>query len=399
MIVAEILVPTQAATGGWELTKPAKLKADGPTFDDLADQLSKLRAVKVAAFGAKELKPFGLDAPAAVVTLNVGLEKPETKTLKIGNPVDSAKPAGDRYAMVDGKGEVTVGVLSAVTANKLLADPLKFRDRAMAKFVDADRITITRGERKVTFAKVDGTWKMTQPTPVDAEQADLDELVNAFARLRADELIAEKPADLKPYGLDKPDTTLVFFAGEKDVLTLAIGKKEENGPRRFAKLVSGNLVALLDDKLTGRATAEYRKRAAWQGVDAAQVETVAISSGANNFALRKEGTNWIDPAKPGETFDAAKVTELLDALAGLKAERYATDKDADLKLYGLEPPERVIVVTQRGLVKTLHLGRAEGGSDGKRVYARVVEPSRTDVFVLSDADTAKLTRDRAAFRK
>jgi hypothetical protein len=396
---ADELELTQTATGGWELTKPVKLKADSPTLDDLADQLSKLRAVKVAAFGAKELKPFGLDAPAGVVNLNVGLEKPETKTLKIGNPVDSSKPAGDRYAMVDGKGDVTVGILAAATANKLLADPLKFRDRSLAKFVDADRITIARGERKVTFAKIEGTWKMTQPTTADAEQADLDELVNAFARLRADELIAEKPADLKPYGLDKPDTTLAFFAGEKEVLSLVVGKKEDNGPRRFAKLAAGDLVTLLDDKLTGRATAEYRKRAAWQGVDAAQIETVAISSGANSFALRKDGTNWVDPAKPDEAFDAAKVTELLDALAGLKAERYAADQNADLKLYGLEPPERVIVVTQRGLVKTLHLGRAEGGSDGKRVYARVVEPGRTDVFVLSDADTAKLTRERAAFRK
>ena len=294
---------------------------------------------------------------------------------------------------------VTVGVLAASVANKLLAEPLKFRDRSLAKFVDADRATIVRGDRKVTFAKVDGTWKMTAPTATDAEQADLDELVNALARLRADELIAEKPADVKPYGLDKPEATLSLFAAEKEVLSLAVGKKEENGTRTFAKLVNGDLVALLDEKLAGRVLAEYRKRAAWTGVDAAQIETVAISSGANNYALRKDGPLWTDLAKPGEAFEPAKVTELLDALAGLKAERYVADKDADLKLYGLEPPERVIVVTQRGLVKTIHLGRAEGGSAGKRFYARVVETGRTDVFVLSEADTAKLTRDRAGFKK
>jgi hypothetical protein len=50
-------------------------------------------------------------------------------------------------------------------------------------------------------------------------------------------------------------------------------------------------------------------------------------------------------------------------------------------------------------VKTIHLGRAEGGSDGKRVYARVVEPGRTDVFILNDTDTAKLIRDRTTFKK
>ena len=368
-------------------------------MEELGDQLSKLRAVKVAAFGAKDLKPFGLDTAATIVTLKVGIEKPEDRILKIGSPVDSTKPNGDRYATVEGKGEVTIGVIPGALSSKLLADPLKFRDRSLAKFVDADRATIVRGDRKVTFAKVDGTWKMTSPTATDAEQADLDELVNALARLRADELVAEKPADLKPYGLDKPESTLALFAGEKEVLSLAVGKKEENGTRTYAKLSGGDLVALLDEKLASRVLGEYRKRAAWTGVDAAQIETVAISSGANNFALRKDGMVWSDPAKPGETFEAAKVTELLDALAGLKAERYVSDKDADLKLYGLEPPERVIVVTQRGLVKTLHLGRAEGGSGGNRIYARVVEPGRTDVFVLSAADTAKLTQERAGFKK
>ena len=323
------------------------------------------------------------------MTITVGLDKPEPKVLKIGNPVDSAKPKGDRYATVEGKGEVTVGVVAGAIANKLLADPLKFHDRGLAKFVDADRATLVRGDRTVTFAKVDGTWKMTQPATADAEQADLDELVNALARLRADELVAEKPKDVKPYGLDKPEAKWTLFAGEKEVLSLTVGKKEDNGPRAYAKVTTGDVVALLDEKLTGRLFAEYRKRAVWTGGDASQVETVAISSGANNFALRKDGTNWVDPAAAGDAFDTAKVTELLDALAGLKAERYAADKDGDPKLYGLEPPERVIVLTQRGVVKTLHLGRAEGGSGGKRVYAKVVEPGRTDVFVVSEADAAQ----------
>ena len=33
---------------------------------------------------------------------------------------------------------------------------------------------------------------------------------------------------------------------------------------------------------------------------------------------------------------------------------------------------------------------------GKQRYAKVNDPARTDVFLLSEADTAKLTRDRAS---
>ncbi len=382
----------------WEVTKPAKLKADKETVESLADQLGHLRAAKVAAVAPADLdKPFGLKDPAATVTLTVGTDKPEAKVLKLGNPVDPAKPDGDRYALAEHQGgPVVVGVLPASLAKRLLAGPIKFRDRSLAKFVDADRLTLERGDRKVTFAKEGGTWKVTEPVKADAEQADLDELVNALANLRADELAADKPADLKPFGLDAPEAKWKLFAGDREVLSLLVGAKEKGGPRAYAKLEKGDTVALLDAALTGRVLGEYRKRAVWSDLDASQIESVVVSSGASNFVLRKDGDKWTDPAKPTDPIDAAKVTETLAALAGLKAERFVADKDANLSLYGLASPSRVIVVTPKGgASKTLQLGGPEGSSGGKRVYAKL--PDQPAVFVLSEADTAKLTRDRPAF--
>ena len=70
----------------------------------------------------------------------------------------------------------------------------------------ADKIVITRNGKDVTFTKAGGNWKMTQPIATDAEDEALRELHDALARLRAEEIVAEKPADLKQYGLDKPET-------------------------------------------------------------------------------------------------------------------------------------------------------------------------------------------------
>ena len=109
---------------------------------------------------------------------------------------------------------------------------------------------------------------------------------------------------------------------------------------------------------------------------------------------------WFDAQKADDQPDVAKVTDTLAALAGLKAERFVSDKDADLKLYGLDKPSRVIVITQQGgTAKTLQLGGEVGGTNGKQVYAKVADNDRTDVFVLSEKDTATLTRDRAAYKK
>jgi len=75
--------------------------------------------------------------------------------------------------------------------------------------------------------------------------------------------------------------------------------------------------------------------------------------------------------------------------------RYVIDKGADLKLYGLEPPELVLEVQTRTDKRTLHIGRMEG--DSRRYYARVPEKDRSEVFVISEADAGRIVRPLAAF--
>src|SRR5262249_21175243 len=162
-----------------------------------------LRAQRVAAYQAKDLKPFGLDSPAAIITLRFTKEsKPAERVIKIGKPVDEKSPQAsplERFFMTDTSS--TVGILDGAMASRLLGGPLQFGDRFLARFGDADKAILERGPGKAAFAKGDGTWKLTEPLAAEAEQTDLEDLVNALARLRANELIAERSTDLKPYGL------------------------------------------------------------------------------------------------------------------------------------------------------------------------------------------------------
>ncbi len=385
-----------ASGTGWDVLKPSKFKADADGVQELLDQLGRSRAVRVHSLEVGDLKAFGLDDPTEVSVL-VGIDKPKAFTLRVGKPVDDKYPNGERFVQTDKGGPVKV--LAGAVASKLLAEPVKFKDKLLGKFVDADKVTVTRGDRKAEFAKVDGTWKMTAPVAADAEQGELDALIAAAANLRADELVTEKAKDLKEYGLDAPVAAVKFYNGDKEVRSVLVGKKGADG-RAFAKLEAADAVVLFDAGLTAKLLGEYRKRAAWAGVDASQVQSVAVSSGDSNFAFTKLGPVWVDQQKPEDQPDAAKVTDTLATLAGLKAERFVTDKDADLKLYGLDKPSRVIVVTQQGgMAKTLQLGGEVGGTNGKQVYAKVADKDRTDVFVLSEKDTATLTRERAAYKK
>jgi hypothetical protein len=383
--------------GSWRLHKPAERAADEQTLRELTEQLSKLRAARVAAYPFKDLKEFGLDKPAAVVTLResaAGGTKVVDHALKIGKAVGDG--SADRFALREGSS--MVGVLPGALVNRLLADPIKFQSRELARFPDADRMALERGPRKATFAKVDGTWKLTEPVKAEAEQLDLEDFLNGLARLRADELVAEKPADLQPFGLDKPLARYQFFSGDKEVMNLLVGAQEKNGPRVYAKLAAGDVIFVLSPTLSAKALGEFRNRTLWSAsLDAAQVERLTITAPKQSFTLAKTDNAWQAVGKPEAKVKTERVNETLAALAGLRAERYVVDKGADLKLYGLEPAELVIEVQAPTGKRTLHVGRTEGNS--RRFYARVPDVDRSDVFLLPQEKGAELVRDLAAFTK
>jgi hypothetical protein len=377
---------------GWRLTRPVDDKADDRAVGDLVSQLAGLRARRVAEYPAKDLKAFGLDAPQTVVTL-----KPGGQVLKIGKAADEA--GGDPFALVEGN--PAVFVLPGAMAKRLVGAPLAFRDRAVARFADADKVVLERGPRKAVFARVDGSWKLTEPLTAPAEQDDLDEFVNTLAKLRADELVAEKPGpdELKRYGLDRPEVRYRLQAGEQDVLNLLVGDREKDGPRVYAKLAGRDLVFLLDPKLSARALGEFRPRAVWPvPLDAVQIQSLRYEYAKNPFTLEKSELGaWQVAGKPDLKPNPEAVNETLAALANLKLVRYAMDRGADPKLFGLDPPELVLEVATRTGKRTLQIGAVVGGT--KQRYARVPDPDRSDVFVLEEADVAKIMRDAAAFTK
>jgi hypothetical protein len=383
----------------WQLVKPVDVLADEPTLDQLVSQLANLHAVKVVAYPAKDLQPFGLEKPAALVTIRVTDDKgkPGEHILQIGKVADAS--SGERYARAD-KSDVVV-VLPGSLAKQLMGGPLQFRDRTIARLAAADKVTVERGARKATFTHVDGTWKMSEPIAAEAEQSDLEAFLKSLNPLRADELVADKTGDLKPYGLERPQARWRFLQGDKEVLSLLVGamdkSKQGKDGRAYAQLATGNLVFLLETDLTRHALGEYRTRKVWNpsAPDAAQVEKLVYGYINSPFILQKVDNNWQVAGKPGVKVNADAVRDALTALADLKAERYVVDKGADLKLYGLQPPALVLEIDTPSSPRTLHIGRPEG--DSKRYYATVPGAEGGPVFVIGEADAGRIVRALQGF--
>jgi hypothetical protein len=382
----------------WEVAKPKTEKADEKGMQDLLGQLGELRAERIAAYPVKDLKEYGLDRPAALLTirLNSGPKSAE-HIIKLGKKIPPGT-GGERFALVDDS--KAVAVLPAALAERLAGSPLTFRDRSIARFGDADRLRLERGPRTAVFSKVDGTWKLTEPLQGEAEQDQLDDFLNSLARLRADALVAEKAtaADLKKYGLDRPEARWRLQSGDREVLNLLVGNPEAKTTRRYAKLAGGDLVFLLDPRLSAKVLDEYRPRTVWTpALDAVQIESLNYRYSRQPFLLEKVESVWQTIGKPDAKLNTATVEDTLGALAGLKLSRYAVDKGANLALFGLDKPELVLEVATRSGKRLLHVGNTEGSS--KRRYARIPDPDRSDVFVLDEASCDRILRDLAAFGK
>ena len=115
-------------------------------------------------------------------------------------------------------------------------------DRLGAEFVSRDVCSFEKdaviavealgpdGSPAFRYEKSEDQWRMTRPAEEAAKQEEVDEVLEELRALRA-ESIAEynkEKADLKDYGLDKPDLVIRIEAAEAENVELSIGKKEED---------------------------------------------------------------------------------------------------------------------------------------------------------------------------
>ena len=377
----------------WSLIKPKPDIADDRTLNELVGIISELKADSIEAYPATDLKPFGLDTPFAIVTMKL---KEQSKKLLLGKEVEGKK--GFRFAKAeDGK---AIGILSELVVKKLIAPPIFFRDRTITRFPDADQLILERGPRKATFARVNGNWKLTEPFSADADQQQLDDALDSLARLRADELVLEKPTseDLARFGLDKPETRWQIKNAGKLLLEINLGKRDESATRCYAQIAGKDLVFLLDVKQTNWLQGEFRTRAVWATpLDAVQIDSIKVTSSNNNYELSKRNNVWQSVTKPTDRMNDVLINAMLAALAGLKSERYVVDKGASLNLFGLDPVETTIEIGTPSGKRILLVGRQEGGS--KKYYARLADNKLADVFLLSEPDSMIIMKPASAYIK
>ncbi|HKU42551.1 MAG TPA: DUF4340 domain-containing protein, partial [Polyangiales bacterium] len=187
---------------GYHVEKPYAAKADRDAVDSLLGSLEWITPRRSLGQASKEdLARFGLDKPRYRVSFEAGRER---RSFSIGFPSSDGSGAymytpDDQRAYVIGKDVVEA----------LDHDPEYFHTKELHSGVSVYSIEKLKLGDTLLQKRAEQFW-IERPEPVLASEPAVVEIGNALDALKATRFVAEKPAQLASYGLDKPRLQLTL---------------------------------------------------------------------------------------------------------------------------------------------------------------------------------------------
>lgn len=364
----------------WQMTAPVATDADQTEVTSLLTNLATLEVNRVVDENAADLAQYGLAEPKVAVAFTAD---GGSGRIAFG---EKTPTQGDIYAVKPG--EKKVFLVSAFLESTFNRKSFDLRDKRVVRFDrdKADGLEVTTPAGKAVMARTGSDWAVTAPAATRADYGAIEGLLTRVSTATMTSIADPAPQDLKAFGLDAPETTLLIKTGSSTA-TLALSKERDG--KIYAKDGARAMVFTVDGQLASdvrRAPEDFRDKDLFEfrGFTARKV---TITRGNDAVTFEKTGDKWTRAGATGE-LDQSKVEELWSQLAVLKAAAWIPAGEAK----GLDAPAVKVDATydEKNLTESVRFGRA--GSD---VFAaRAGEPGAAKVDA-STLDTVLKTLDDA----
>jgi hypothetical protein len=353
--------------GVWQLTAPISSKAEEMEVSQLTSNLSTLEIGRVVDEKPADLNQYGLQTPRIEIDFKSNGDK-DYHRLYLG---EKSPTGGDLFAKRDTDARVIlVAGYTEMIFNRTTFD---LRDKILVRFErdKVDRIEMSSGGKTLEFAKsADNTWNLTKPVMLPGDFGSIDGLLGRIQTAAVKSVVSEntEPADLKKFGLDKPQGTLILSAGGVPQTLVIGGKVDDNTVyvRDSSKpMVGGIDVSFL--KELQKTADDYRSKDlfAFKAFNADRLELVRDGQ---SFVFEKVKSKDTTPDKwhrvspnPGDPNDA-NMESLIAKIENLRAASFV---DSAAKT-GLDKPTATIIVKFDDGKKEERVSFAKTGAD---VYA------------------------------
>jgi hypothetical protein len=224
----------------WRLKKPVDARADFSAVEGAIGRLQSGQMKSIAAADAKDLKQYGLDAPAVTATVGAGSVR---ATLAIGK----AAEGGNLYARDTSRPTIFTVEASLADDLKKATDTYRRKDLFEARAFNTDRVELTRGGATIAIEKVKGDgkdakekWRQIAPAAADLDTTKVEAWLSKLTELNA-QSFAEPKTDT---GLSKPIATVVIkFSDAKKEERVTFGRA---GAEAYASRVDEAGAAKID---------------------------------------------------------------------------------------------------------------------------------------------------------
>jgi hypothetical protein len=261
--------------------------------------------------------------------------------------------------------------------------------------IDELKVSTAAGD-VTTLKKEGGTWQLTQPIAVKADESEVSGITTALTSVELVRVVDEHPTNLNDYGLSNPHLEIDFKAsGDKDYRKLLIGEKTPTGGDLFATRNDEKKVFLIpafQETSLNRRTFDLREKVVLK-FDREKVDGLDVTAGGKTLAVTKDGGDW----KPVQTrADFGTVEGLVGRLQTVQMKSIVTDeaKPADMKQYGLDKPDATVNVNVGSARATLLLG---GKAPDNTVYAR--DASKPAVVTIDGSLLDELKKGADEYRR
>jgi hypothetical protein len=252
---------------------------------------------------------------------------------------------------------------------------------------------------QTTLKKEDDAWKLTAPIATPAAETSATGIVNALADMTVVRVVDDNPANLKEYGLDPPRATIDFKTADgKTSGRLLVGDKTATGGNIYVQRGDEKRVVLVGqyyETTLNQSTFELRDKAIVK-IDQTKIDGLEITVDNKSGELTKTEGDWklVKPYTARADNSAAEGIITRVSGAQMKSVAAAAPSPDDLKKYGLDKPEAVIVIHAGSERAGLAIGaKAEDGS----VYVR--ETTKPDVFTMDATSADELKKPIDDYRR
>ena len=267
---------------------------------------------------------------------------------------------------------------------------------------DIAKIELRYSDRDIELERDKGKpWRLVKPVGADADQTQANNLARAIADGVMVRTVDDKPADVAPFGLKPPTTTVTVTTFDNKTLpSIEVGKSTPIGFNAYVQLSNSPAVLLTEGAFAAgmnKTVNDLRVRDLMAfKIDDVQKLIITRDNG-QTVEIDRDGENW-KIVKPAQyPADDMAVRMALSTLVNARATDFISDAPASVTQYGLEKPHlTATVVLKNGDQQSMLFGFKQNEAGKSGIFVRRGE--RAPVYAVAEYLLTSLDKSALDFR-